>query len=77
MKNCMCFILLLSIFACNKEDVTCTDISYNKAFTAEVDKKYCIDDENFIVSDYKDVDFGNDKPHIIFTSLFCHFIQSS
>ncbi|MBC7884501.1 MAG: hypothetical protein H7X99_03455 [Saprospiraceae bacterium] len=49
MKNCMWFILLLSIFACNKEDVTCTDINYNKAFTAEVDKKYCIDDENFIL----------------------------
>lgn len=31
-----------------------------------------IEDENFIVSDYKDVDFGSDKPHIIFASLFCH-----
>lgn len=31
-----------------------------------------IDDKNFIISDYKTVDFGNDKPDIIFTSLFCH-----
>ena len=31
-----------------------------------------VDHNNFIISDYKDVDFGNDKPGIIFTSLFCH-----
>ena len=31
-----------------------------------------VDDEIFIISDYKSVDFGNDKPDIIFTSLFCH-----
>ena len=35
-------------------------------------KNTSIPDENFISSDYKNVDFGNDKPDIIFSSLFCH-----
>ncbi|MEO6136292.1 MAG: methyltransferase domain-containing protein [Ginsengibacter sp.] len=31
-----------------------------------------IKDIDFIVKDYRDVDFANHKPDIIFTSLFCH-----
>lgn len=39
-------------------------------------KNTAIPDENYIVSDYKNVDFGNDKPDIIFTSLFCHHFSN-
>lgn len=44
-------------------------------------KKECIDlakshlpgpEFSWITSDYRQVDFGNQKPHILFSSLFCH-----
>lgn len=46
-------------------DINADCISYAK-------KNIAIPNENFIVSDYKTVDFENAKPDIIFTSLFCH-----
>lgn len=49
-----------------------TGIDINADCVAYAKKNTTIPDENFIVSDYKNVDFRNDKPDIIFTSLFCH-----
>lgn len=49
-----------------------TGIDINADCIAYAKKNTAIPDENYIVSNYKNVDFGNDKPDIIFTSLFCH-----
>jgi SAM-dependent methyltransferase len=49
-----------------------TGIDINADCIAYAKKNTAIPDENFIVSDYKNVDFKNDKPDIIFSSLFCH-----
>ena len=46
-------------------DINPECISYAKAMSK-------IDKVNFIVSDYKLVCFGNNKPDLIFSSLFCH-----
>lgn len=52
--------------------VKLTGIDINPDCITYAKKNAAIPDENFIVSDYKNIDFGNDKPDIIFTSLFCH-----
>ena len=59
---------------CSKKNMhlKLTGIDINPNCIAYARRNTPIDDENFIVSDYTDVDFGNDKPHIIFASLFCH-----
>lgn len=59
---------------CSKKDthVKFSGIDINADCIAYARKNTAIADENFIVSDYKKVDFVNDKPDIIFTSLFCH-----
>ena len=49
-----------------------TGIDINPDCITYAKKNTAIDNENFIVSDYKNVDHGNDKPDIIFASLFCH-----
>ncbi len=36
-----------------------------------------IKDAHFIVSDYKNVNFENEKPDIIFSSLFCHHFTNA
>ena len=46
-------------------DINADCITYAKAQTK-------ITPINFITSDYKKVDFKNEKPDIIFSSLFCH-----
>lgn len=47
-------------------------IDINPYCIAYARKNTPINNENFILADYRDVQFGNDKPDIIFTSLFCH-----
>jgi hypothetical protein len=47
-------------------------IDINPDCIAFAKKNTAIPDDSFIVSDYKNVSFGNEKPGIIFTSLFCH-----
>ncbi len=49
-----------------------TGIDINASCIAYARKNTAIPGENYIVSDYKNVDFGSDRPDIIFTSLFCH-----
>ncbi|MDB5223841.1 MAG: methyltransferase protein [Chitinophagaceae bacterium] len=59
---------------CSKKNIHLkfTGIDINADCIAYAKKNTAIPDENYIVSDYKNVDFGNEKPDIIFTSLFCH-----
>lgn len=53
-------------------DIAFYGIDINEACTVYA-KKNCREiDAQFICSDYRQVDFGNDKPDIIFNSLFCH-----
>jgi len=52
-----------------------TGIDINADCIVYAKKNTAIPDENFIVSDYKNVDFENDKPDIIFSSLFCHHFR--
>jgi 2-polyprenyl-3-methyl-5-hydroxy-6-metoxy-1,4-benzoquinol methylase len=49
-------------------DINPDCIAYARKFTP-------IDNENFIVADYRTIDFKNEKPDIIFTSLFCHHFR--
>ncbi|MEP6926235.1 MAG: methyltransferase domain-containing protein [Ginsengibacter sp.] len=55
----------------NKIEVKFTGVDINAECIAFAKKTSLIDDVNFIVSDYKLVNFAN-KPDIIFSSLFCH-----
>jgi len=47
-------------------------IDINKDCIAFAKKNCKIENAEFIVADYKDVQFGTAKPGIIFSSLFCH-----
>ncbi|HXR82857.1 MAG TPA: methyltransferase domain-containing protein [Hanamia sp.] len=49
-----------------------TGIDINKDCIAYAKENSQIENINFIVSDYRNVDFKNEKPDIIFSSLFCH-----
>jgi 2-polyprenyl-3-methyl-5-hydroxy-6-metoxy-1,4-benzoquinol methylase len=49
-----------------------TGIDINKDCIAFAKKNSTIENANFIVSDYRNVEFKNEKPDIIFSSLFCH-----
>ncbi|MDQ6757934.1 MAG: methyltransferase domain-containing protein [Bacteroidota bacterium] len=53
-------------------NVTLSGIDINGDCIAYATKNKAIPNKNFIVSDYKKVDLKNNKPHIIFSSLFCH-----
>jgi ubiquinone/menaquinone biosynthesis C-methylase UbiE len=53
-----------------------TGIDINENCIVYARKNTPIDDGNFIVSDFKNVDFKNNKPDIIFTSLFCHHFSN-
>jgi ubiquinone/menaquinone biosynthesis C-methylase UbiE len=55
----------------NKIKAAFTGIDVNADCIAFAKERSRIDEVNFIVSDYKLIDFGN-KPDIIFSSLFCH-----
>lgn len=49
-----------------------TGIDINKDCIAFAKENSKIGNASFIVSDYRKVDFKNEKPDIIFSSLFCH-----
>lgn len=57
---------------CKKKNITVrlTGIDINENCTSFARQKY--PEMEFITSDYKKVSFGNNKPGIIFSSLFCH-----
>lgn len=59
---------------CSKKNMhlKLTGIDINPDCIAYARKSTPIDNENFIIADYSTVGFENDKPDIIFTSLFCH-----
>lgn len=56
----------------NSIKATFTGIDINKECIAFAKEKSQIKNVNFIVADYKDASFENEKPDIIFSSLFCH-----
>jgi 2-polyprenyl-3-methyl-5-hydroxy-6-metoxy-1,4-benzoquinol methylase len=55
-----------------KISVTLTGIDINANCIAVANSKFKKSNSTFIISDYKLVDFKNEKPDIIFSSLFCH-----
>jgi len=59
---------------CFKNRIICafTGVDINKDCIAFAKEKSKIKNANFIVSDYKQINFGTEKPDIIFSSLFCH-----
>ncbi|MEP6595465.1 MAG: methyltransferase domain-containing protein [Ginsengibacter sp.] len=56
----------------NKVEVNFTGIDIKANCISYARKKSQIKNINFIVNDYKLIEFGNNKPDIIFSSLFCH-----
>lgn len=56
----------------NKIEATFTGIDINADCIAFAKEKSTYKNVNFVVSDYKLFSFGNNKPDIIFSSLFCH-----
>ena len=56
----------------NKIDAEFTGIDINSDCIDFAKKKAGYKNVQFIVSDYKLVEFSGDKPDIIFSSLFCH-----
>ena len=56
----------------NKIISSFTGIDINNECIAFAKSKSKIENVNFMVADYKNVDFGKSKPDIIFSSLFCH-----
>lgn len=59
---------------CVKNKVNCsfTGIDLNKDCISFAKENSTIKNARFIVSDYREVDFEDEKPGIIFSSLFCH-----
>jgi ubiquinone/menaquinone biosynthesis C-methylase UbiE len=59
---------------CRKNHITCrlTGIDINNNCIEVAGDKLKNTDHELIHSDYKTVRFGKNKPHIIFSSLFCH-----
>lgn len=64
---------------CLKNHVICafTGIDINKDCIAFAEKKSSRSNVHFFVSDYRDFDFKNEKPDIIFSSLFCHHFSNN
>jgi 2-polyprenyl-3-methyl-5-hydroxy-6-metoxy-1,4-benzoquinol methylase len=56
----------------NKIEATFTGVDINAECIEFAKKNTKVNHVNFIVSDYKLTCFGNNKPDIIFSSLFCH-----
>ncbi len=59
---------------CNKKKIVARleGIDINPDCIAFAKKKSLIENVSFIVSDYRQVEFKEQKPDIIFSSLFCH-----
>ena len=64
---------------CLKNRIICsfTGIDINKDCIAFAKQNSTIENVNFIISDYKNVDFANEKPDMIFSSLFCHHFSNN
>jgi 2-polyprenyl-3-methyl-5-hydroxy-6-metoxy-1,4-benzoquinol methylase len=56
----------------NNIEATFSGVDINKECIAFAKEKSKIKNAEFIIADYKDVSFENEKPDIIFSSLFCH-----
>ena len=56
----------------NKIVANFTGIDISEECIAFAREKTLIENAEFIVSDYKKINFENEKPDIIFSSLFCH-----
>ena len=56
----------------NNIDASFTGIDINKECIAFAKENTKIKNVQFIIDDYKNVNFENKKPDIIFSSLFCH-----
>lgn len=56
----------------NKIDAQFTGVDINAECINYAKEKIRSDNINFIISDYRFVNFGTNKPDIIFSSLFCH-----
>jgi ubiquinone/menaquinone biosynthesis C-methylase UbiE len=63
---------------CRQNHLICsfTGIDINKDCIAFAKENSEIENINFIVSDYMNIDFKNEKPDIIFSSLFCHHFSN-
>ncbi len=59
---------------CNKKKIIAkfAGIDINPDCIAFAEKNSLIENANFIISDYRRVEFNEQKPDIIFSSLFCH-----
>lgn len=59
---------------CSKKHIhlQLTGVDINPDCIAFARKNSPVDNKDFIVGDYKNIDFGDHKPSIIFSSLFCH-----
>lgn len=57
--------------------VSFTGIDINKDCIEFAKENSTIENANFIVSDYRNFDFENEKPDIIFSSLFCHHFSDN
>ncbi|HEY5464707.1 MAG TPA: methyltransferase domain-containing protein [Hanamia sp.] len=63
---------------CRRKHIICSfiGIDINKDCIAFAKENSQIENVNFIVSDYKNIDFKDGKPDIIFSSLFCHHFSN-
>lgn len=64
---------------CLKNRIICsfTGVDINKDCIQSAIEKSGIGNVKFVVSDYRNVDFKNGKPEIIFSSLFCHHFTNN
>lgn len=61
----------------NNINVSFVGIDINKDCIAFAKENSVIGHVNFIVSDYRKINFANEKPDIIFSSLFCHHFSEN
>lgn len=64
---------------CLKNQIICsfTGIDINKDCIVFAKENSKTENINFVISDYRNVDFKNKKPDIIFSSLFCHHFSNN
>ena len=59
------------------KDILVTGIDINENCILYATKRTLLPGTTFIVSDYRNYQFSNSKPDIIFSSLFCHHFSSA
>lgn len=66
-------------YFCQQHQLICsfTGIDINKDCIAFAKENSTIKSVNFIISDYRSVNLKNEKPDIIFSSLFCHHFSNN